>query len=145
MRKLCSHCLECFETENEKVNFCPICREKVKVLTCKDCGEEFDISFNEENHFLSEGLNLPKRCRPCRNIRKEKNRILDLSPHIGKKIKRIAPSQYGDRSYLGDIFILRKIEGKDLIVEYIKSSFLHDIGETERLEGYNDGYWKIGK
>ena len=37
---------------------------------CKDCGEEFYMDFNEVHFFQEKGLNLPKRCKVCRDKRK---------------------------------------------------------------------------
>ncbi len=38
---------------------------------CKDCGEDFVISVEEQKYFASIGLVLPKRCKDCRKRRKE--------------------------------------------------------------------------
>jgi len=37
---------------------------------CKDCGNMFDISKGEEEFFRSKGLELPKRCKDCRDKKK---------------------------------------------------------------------------
>ena len=37
---------------------------------CKDCGEEFYMDFNEVDFYQRKGLNLPKRCKACREKRK---------------------------------------------------------------------------
>lgn len=44
--------------------------EKVSVQ-CKDCGKEFEITEGEKNFYLSKNLSLPKRCKDCRQKRKE--------------------------------------------------------------------------
>ena len=41
--------------------------EKIK---CKDCGEEFTITANELKWYEEKGFTAPKRCKKCRNVRK---------------------------------------------------------------------------
>lgn len=38
--------------------------------TCKDCGKEFYMSYNEVKFFESKELHIPKRCKCCRDKRK---------------------------------------------------------------------------
>ena len=40
-------------------------------LTCADCGREFAFSSEEQAFFREKGFNPPKRCRECRQARKE--------------------------------------------------------------------------
>lgn len=47
------------------------------VLKCKDCGNDFDITDNEQKWYKEMGYEMPKRCKPCRDTRKiakEENR-----------------------------------------------------------------------
>lgn len=37
---------------------------------CKDCGKEFYMDYSEVHFFEKKGLNLPKRCKECREKRK---------------------------------------------------------------------------
>ena len=37
---------------------------------CKDCHKEFTLSYNEVQFFESKGLQLPKRCKCCRDAKK---------------------------------------------------------------------------
>ena len=37
---------------------------------CKDCGKEFYMDFREVHFYEEKGLNLPKRCKECREKRK---------------------------------------------------------------------------
>lgn len=37
---------------------------------CKDCGKEFYMSYKEVHFYEERGLNLPKRCKECREKRK---------------------------------------------------------------------------
>lgn len=40
-------------------------------LQCADCGCEFEFSVSEQEFYASKGLsNPPKRCKPCRNAKK---------------------------------------------------------------------------
>ena len=41
-----------------------------KVLTCLDCGREFTFASGEQMYFWAKGLSEPKRCKPCRMLRK---------------------------------------------------------------------------
>ncbi len=46
-----------------------------KTLICEDCGEEFVFSVEEQEFYDSKGFeNEPKRCKPCRQKRKESRR-----------------------------------------------------------------------
>jgi hypothetical protein len=38
---------------------------------CKDCGNEFFMDYSEVHFFEKKELNLPKRCKECRNKRKK--------------------------------------------------------------------------
>ena len=41
-----------------------------KKLTCADCGLEFIFTEGEQTYFWSKGLAEPKRCKPCRMLRR---------------------------------------------------------------------------
>jgi len=42
-----------------------------KILTCKDCGNEFVFSGREQLFFAEKGfVNQPQRCRDCRQVRR---------------------------------------------------------------------------
>lgn len=43
----------------------------MKQIICKDCGKSFSISPDEEKFYTSKGLQIPKRCKECRKVRKE--------------------------------------------------------------------------
>lgn len=40
---------------------------------CKDCGNEFYMTYREVHFYEKKGLNLPKRCKECREKRKKGN------------------------------------------------------------------------
>lgn len=46
-------------------------------LKCQDCGEEFVFSERDQEFYEEKGFLPPKRCRFCRNARKER--------HLNKK------------------------------------------------------------
>lgn len=49
-----------------------ICGEEIwQEHTCKDCGKGFCMSYNEVEFYKNKELRIPKRCRICRNKRKE--------------------------------------------------------------------------
>ena len=41
-----------------------------KRLTCADCGQDFIFAKGEQVFFSDKGLAEPKRCKPCRMLRK---------------------------------------------------------------------------
>ena len=41
-----------------------------KVLRCTDCGRSFVFTSGEQAYYKSKGLSEPKRCKPCRDLRK---------------------------------------------------------------------------
>ena len=43
---------------------------KDKTLKCCDCGESFGFSAGEQAFFYSKQLSEPRRCKPCRELRK---------------------------------------------------------------------------
>lgn len=49
---------------NENIDF------KDKDLTCEDCGLKFTFTQDEQRFFWSKGLAEPKRCKPCRMLRR---------------------------------------------------------------------------
>ena len=38
-------------------------------IQCKDCGEVFDFTENEQKFYEEKGFVPPKRCKACRNAR----------------------------------------------------------------------------
>lgn len=42
-------------------------------IGCSDCKKPFTISKEEQEFFESKGFVLPKRCKPCRIIRRQNN------------------------------------------------------------------------
>jgi hypothetical protein len=51
--------------------------EDDEMIRCKDCGEEFVLSANERRWFEGRGLQLPKRCVPCRQDKRERNERME--------------------------------------------------------------------
>ena len=46
---------------------------KDKTIVCKDCGQEFIFSVNEQQFYAEKGFtNEPARCKTCRDKRKAK-------------------------------------------------------------------------
>lgn len=43
-----------------------------KVIVCKDCGQEFDFSEEEQAFYQEKGFNDPIRCRNCRKLKKQR-------------------------------------------------------------------------
>ena len=42
-----------------------------ETLICVDCGKAFDFTAGEQEYFASKGLSTPKRCKPCRQLRRK--------------------------------------------------------------------------
>lgn len=42
-------------------------------LTCVDCKQTFTFTAGEQQFFSEKGLSDPKRCKPCRQAKKERN------------------------------------------------------------------------
>lgn len=42
-----------------------------KKLNCADCGTEFIFSERDQQFFAQKGFADPKRCKPCRDIKKQ--------------------------------------------------------------------------
>ena len=38
---------------------------------CIECNNDFELNEGEKNFFIQRGLDLPKRCKPCRDSRKQ--------------------------------------------------------------------------
>ena len=70
-----------------------------KTIVCKDCGQEFTFTANEQEFFAEKGFtNEPQRCKPCRDARKgaSNNRQLCIRDRYGAEI-RIWPFPGSDR------------------------------------------------
>ena len=50
---------------------------KDKVIKCTDCGEEFIFTAGEQAFYAEKGFNNePKRCKPCREKRKQEKVVV---------------------------------------------------------------------
>ena len=48
-----------------------------RILTCRDCGEQFIFSVGEQEFYTQKGFqNEPARCGPCRRARKRERSAL---------------------------------------------------------------------
>lgn len=55
-------------------------------IYCEDCGSAFEFSEREQQFYKSKGYDLPKRCKSCRDQRKNSKRYeIDL-PGLGYKV-----------------------------------------------------------
>ena len=59
------------ETTTATVEKCLSCGRPFD-LVCVDCRNPFEITTGEIAFLLERGLNLPRRCRPCRAAKKER-------------------------------------------------------------------------
>lgn len=44
------------------------------MIKCKDCGEVFEFTDNEQKFYEEMGYDIPKRCKACRVKRKEQRK-----------------------------------------------------------------------
>lgn len=44
------------------------------IIKCKDCGETFDVYEKEQAWYKERGFEIPKRCKKCREKKKERNK-----------------------------------------------------------------------
>lgn len=42
-----------------------------QTIKCVDCGNDFQFTDRDQEFFASKGFTPPKRCRPCRDIKKQ--------------------------------------------------------------------------
>lgn len=48
-------------------------------IKCQDCGEEFNFTEKDQTFYQEKGFKPPKRCKSCRNIRKENKKGGELN------------------------------------------------------------------
>ncbi|OGI22963.1 MAG: zinc-binding protein [Candidatus Melainabacteria bacterium RIFOXYA12_FULL_32_12] len=67
-----------------------------KILQCADCGYDFEFTSNEQAFYASKGLtNHPKRCKSCRNARKDSSRYGVRSENNSRKMYDVVCSDCG--------------------------------------------------
>jgi putative zinc ribbon protein len=44
-----------------------------RLFACSDCGDDFLLEAAEIRWYEGKGLQLPKRCQPCRKAKRERN------------------------------------------------------------------------
>ncbi len=49
-------------------------KKYLMTLKCKDCGAEFEITEGEQNWYAKKGWELPKRCKACREVARNKRK-----------------------------------------------------------------------
>lgn len=42
-----------------------------KILTCKECGEKFTLTVDDQKWYEEKGYKEPKRCKLCRKLKRE--------------------------------------------------------------------------
>ncbi|MBP3761349.1 MAG: zinc-ribbon domain containing protein [Ruminococcus sp.] len=67
---------------------------KEKTIFCKDCGQIFLLSDSEQDFFRKKNLKMPKRCKNCRQLRKN-NQLVTINP---SNATPSVPSQNGSDS-----------------------------------------------
>jgi serine/threonine protein kinase len=67
-------CSDCFEYENKVV------MQKI----CATCGNKFEITQKQYDFYINKGLDIPKRCKSCRNKNPSKNSIFSSLMNLFK-------------------------------------------------------------
>ena len=44
-----------------------------RLMACADCGENFLWTAEEQEHYRAKGYDPPRRCKECRQAKKERN------------------------------------------------------------------------
>ena len=61
---------------------CPDCRanrkNRTKHIVCVECGEVFEFTANEQEFYQKNGFKEPRRCKSCRNARKDNSNGQDI-------------------------------------------------------------------
>lgn len=58
-----------------------------RLLTCVDCGQDFQWKASEQEFFAQRGFHQPKRCKACKQVKKERT---------GGDAGRAGGGQYGN-------------------------------------------------
>ena len=48
---------------------------ETKTIVCQDCGKEFEFTVREQEFYKEKGFSEPKRCKDCREKRKQEREI----------------------------------------------------------------------
>jgi ribosomal protein L36 len=70
---------------------CPECKKTDKecdciASICTDCQKEFKVSQDEKKWFEMKDYKLPKRCKPCRIIRRRNNKSVIENKNANKTV-----------------------------------------------------------
>jgi hypothetical protein len=63
---------------------------EITINTCRDCGDTFPLTPGEVDFYAQRGLVIPKRCKPCRDVRRAERAFTDNGPaaHPGPRAAR---------------------------------------------------------
>lgn len=66
-----------------------------KIITCRDCGQDFAFTSGEQEFFASRGFtNEPSRCPACRAVRKSRQAEMGDTPGYGGGYERRERQMY---------------------------------------------------
>ncbi len=69
-------------------------------IKCKNCGKQFTLSNGEIEFYKSKNLNIPKRCKDCRQANKSTKNNCKLQNQYSQSCKKSKSSQYANSSIL---------------------------------------------
>jgi hypothetical protein len=71
-----------------------------KMLPCGDCGQEFEWTERDQEFYANKGFSQPKRCKPCREKRKQRfadKKANDARGNPGSRERSSQPARSGNR------------------------------------------------
>ena len=113
-------CSECFEYGN-----------KVRIRqVCVDCGQQFDITNNQYDFYTNKGFEIPKRCKSCRDTKKNRSYSTIAGYSSYSSSKGISSSNHSNGGSGSFCFI------STVICKYLGKS--DDCNELSTLRKYRD-------
>lgn len=144
----------------KRYDICPTCFEygrKIKITSCcVDCGYQFSITNGEYDYYISRGMDIPKRCKTCREAKK--NRLNDYSDKHGGSngsfcfVSTVICEYLGKTDDCEELNTLREYRdkwlrnqpgGQQLITEYYNSAplIVSKLKASINYEGYCQFLW----
>lgn len=93
----------------KRFDVCPECFEygnKVRIKqNCVDCGRPFEITNNQYDFYISRGFEIPKRCKPCRDAKKNRSySFSDSGGYVSQTARHTSLSSHHNSSSITSVF-----------------------------------------
>lgn len=69
--------------------------DAVKIV-CERCGEEFEMSPAEQKFYNAKGFHLPKRCKKCRELRRDTEEIVCKDCNCTFTLSKLEKERYDE-------------------------------------------------